>query len=262
MHIPKDAIISITQPLRIALIGAPGSGKTTSCLSFPNRIWYDFDHKLPSNESSIPIWSAEYTDKLAKRTMSSWPPNRRDAFKKHLRENHSLFTEDQTLIIDSWTMLQNAHDCQTRLEEEHSEKPDMRTYYRRKIQYSAEICEMLEACKCNVIVTFHESIERDASGEPTGKLAPLMDGKFKDQLLGHFTDCWRQLCHPYERESNGRIKIVDGKKQVKHGWYWQLGSDELVNTNTNPNLGQIIREKKVTMVKANYNELKLLCQTT
>ena len=258
MHIPTDTIKSTAPHEIIALIGAPGSGKTTSCLSFPNRLWYDFEHKLPLNEVSIPLWDPTWVDKIARRTSPSWPPNRRDAFIKHFRENHTKFTEEQTVIIDNWTFMQNAFDQQTQLEEDQAEKPNPFSFWKRKVSYSTTVVEMLKACKCRIVVTFHETIERDSEGDATGKLRPVMDGSFKDQLLGHFTDVWRMLCNPYERDKNGRIIIKDGKKAIIPGWYWQIKGDDLVNTNTNPILGDIINKLNVSMVPASYIEIQKL----
>lgn len=240
----------------IALLGLPGSGKTTSCATFPNRLWLDFDHKLPIGETSIPFWDAGYCDSLASRTQANSPVNRRDAFKKWLRDNHTKLPADYTLILDSWTFLQNAFDQQTQLEEDMADKPNPFAFWKRKIQFSTEICEMLKACRCRVIVTFHESIERDEEGLPTGKIQPLMDGKFKDQLLGHFTDAWHQVCNPYERDEKGKVVIREGKRAIVPGFYWELIGSELFNTNTNPILGAKVRKHNIKMITANYAELQ------
>lgn len=254
MHIPKETVTSESPHEIIALIGAPGSGKTTSCLTFPNPIFYDFDHKLPAGTSSIPVWDPAWVNSYAKATLNI--PNRRDAFKKHLRTNHALFTPEQTLVIDSWTIMQNAFDQQTQPEEDMADKPNPFSFWKRKAQYSVEIMEMLKACKCKVVVTFHETVERDAEGELTGKLRPVMDGSFKDQLLGHFTDVWRMLCDPYEKDpATGKILMDGANKKVKRGYFWQLKGDALVNTNTNPILGAIIRAKNISMVPADYQNI-------
>jgi hypothetical protein len=257
MHIPTIATTSQSPRELIALIGAPGSGKTTAALTFPNPYVFDFDHKLPKDIQNSPLWDPDFCDKLAKRSYAHWPSNRRDAFKKHLREEHAKFTPDQTLILDSWTLMQNAFDQQTQLEEDMCDKPNPFSFWKRKAQYSIEIMEMLKACKCKVVVTFHEAIDRDPEGEPTGKLRPVMDGSFKDQLLGHFTDVWRQVCDPPELdEATGKPILKDGKRQYKKGYYFRLLADPQVNTNTNPTLGAIIRARKISLVKSDYQSIK------
>lgn len=257
MHIPIETIKTEKTTERIALIGAPGSGKTTACLTFPAPLFYDFDHKLPIGIQAIPLWDAKWVGSYVKNTFNV--PNRRDAFKKHLRENHYKYTEEQTIIIDSWSLLQNAFDQQTRPEEDMAAKPNDYNFWARKAAYAVEIMEMLKACKCRVVVTFHETIERDAEGDPTGKLRPLMDGKFKDQILGHFTDVWRQLHNPFDIDANGKYIMESAlKRKVKYGFYWQLIGDTLIDTNTNATLGKIVSAKNISMVPADYKEIEKL----
>jgi hypothetical protein len=261
MHIPTDSIVTSTFRKLVALVGAPGSGKTTAAATFPNPIFYDFDNKLPLGVTSIPLWNPEFCDKLAKRNSPQSPPNQRDAFRKHLRDNCLKYTKDQTLILDSWTFLQNASDRQIHLEENDDDKPNQYGFWKKKQLYALETLNRFKECACQVVVTFHETIERDVEGEATGKLRPLMEGGFKDQLLGHFTDVWRQLCDPVERGEDGRIKLVDGKTSFKRGYYWRLLSDPQVNTNTNPVLGEKIRKLKISMIPANYNEILKIYET-
>lgn len=265
MHIPKDIVTSTAPHEIIAIIGAPGAGKTTSCINspygdgFPNRIWLDFDHKLPVGEASIPFWNAEFCDKLARRTANN-VANQRDAFAAWLRANYSLFTEEQTLILDSASKLLNALDIQCNLERDLQQDSKRKHYdfWAHKLRFWQEVMTMLKSTKCRVVVLFHETQDRDDEGRLTGKIKPILDGSYKDQILGDFTDVWRQLCNPYKKNAAGITEISGGKKVVEAGWFWQLLSDEVVNTNTNPTLGRIIREKNITKVKANYTEIQKL----
>lgn len=243
----------------IALVGLPGSGKTTACKTFPApRLWVDFDHKLPAGEQTLDLWSAEFCDVTmkAKRTFPSAPPNRRDALRAWLREYGSSIPENATFIIDSWTIMQNSFDQQTQQEEDLAAKPNPFSFWKRKAAYAIEVCEMLKACKCRVVVTFHETIERNEEGDPTGKIRPVMDGGFKDQLLGHFTDAWHQVCNPLARDDNGKY-IMDGNKpRVNKGFFWELIGSDVFNTNTNPNLGEKVRRHNIRMVPADYKEIQ------
>ncbi len=258
MHIPKETTKATASQQRIALIGAPGSGKTTACLTFPNPFFIDFDHKLPSGVNCVPFWDPKFVDSICSRTVAGAPPNRRDAIKKWLRENAHKFTAEQTLIIDSWTMMQNSQEQQADLENSLAEKSNK--YYRwdDKQKFSKTICELLEGCSCIVVVTFHETIERNDEGEPTGKLRAVMDGGFRDQLLGHFTDVWRQLARPPVKGPDNRIVVKDGIKQFHDGYFWQLIGDDKVDTNLNPTLGEKVRAKGVKMVRADYKEIQAL----
>lgn len=246
----------------IALVGLPGSGKTTSAATFPNRIWLDFDHKLPQGEVAIPFWDSKFVDSLAKRTSASSPANQRDAFKKWLRENHLKFAPDQTLIIDSWSNMMNGFNIQTYVEDSLLAKPNPFWFWKQKGQFCEEIVTYIKSCPCRVIVTFHEAIDRDEEGTPNGKIRPLMDGSFKDQLLGHFTDAWHQVCNPPKLDAQGRRVVENNKYVIEPGYFWELTASPVFNVNTNPILGKAIRAKGITKVPANYAEIERLYATT
>jgi len=271
LFIPPGSITSTSIDTRIAIIGAPGSGKTTSCLTFPNRIWADFDHKLPANETSMPFWNSDFCDKLATRTFKTIV-NRRDAFKFWLRDNHAEFHEDQTFILDSWTLLMNAFEVQTSAEDELLDQNDKSNKYylhKQRLLYCRQIFECLKAMRCIVVVTFHEAADRDKDGELNGKVRPLMDGQFKDQIFGQFTDVWRQRANIYETDprtgivirdkENGnkpKLKLVEHNNNQDWRWFWQLLGDAEFDTNCNPDLGEKVRKHKKYLVPADYNEIK------
>lgn len=258
MFIPKGTVTTTAREREvIAIIGAPGSGKTTSCLSFPNRIWADFDHKLPAGEQSVPFWNPDFIGTLAKPFAANCPANKRDAWKKWLRENYNLFTPEQTFILDSYTNMQAAFNLQEKLENDMvgDEKKSGFTFWGNKQRFSEETSHMLSSMKCRVVVLFHERVERDDKGELTGKLSPVLDGRYKDEILKDFTDVWRQICFPYKRSANGNIVIEQGKKVVEETWFWQLMSDETMNCNMNPTLGAKARSLGIKRVRANYDEI-------
>lgn len=267
-YIPPESRISNETHKRIAIIGGPGSGKTTSCTTFPNRIWLNFDRKLPQGEVSIDFWDSAFSDKLAKRTINN-VVNTRDAFKFWLRDNHHKFHEEQTIILDSWTLMMNAFASQTWAENDVLDPPNQYYFYKVQLRYCREIIDFLKAIRSLVVVTFHESLDRDEKGELNGKVRPLMDGQFKDQLLGHFTDCWRQQANIYEREANGSVKRVNGVKQLKvlaHNnnpkwvWFWQLLGDTEFDTNCNPTLGEKVRKHGKYLIPADYSEILKIYQ--
>jgi hypothetical protein len=265
MHLPKEIITSSSAHEIIAIIGAPGSGKSTSCVKssygegFPNRLWLDFDHKLPPNEASIPFWDAQFCDTQAKRTANNCV-NQRDAFSHWMRQNHDKFTEEQTVILDSVSKLLNGLDQQCNLEKDAQADSKRKHYdfWAHKLRFWQETMTMVKAMKCRVVLIFHETQERNEEGALTGKIKPILDGSYKDQILGDFTDVWHQRCNPEKKTALGLTEISNGRKVFEPGWFWQLLSDEIVNTNTNPTLGKIIREKQITRVKANYTEIQKL----
>ncbi len=275
-YTPKFSVVSTSDYHRIAIIGGPGSGKTTAIKTFPNRVWADFDHKLPKDEAiTLPFWNSEFCNSLL--TIKSKPGgiiNRRDAFKYWLMENHPKFHEEQTFILDSWTMLMNAFEVKTKAEDDLLDLNDKSNKYfihAARLRYCRELFDCFRAMKCTVVITLHESPDRDDTGELNGKVQPLMDGKFKDQLLGQFTDVWRQRSNIYETDERGVIRR-DPKtnqriiKRVNHNgnsnwvWFWQLLGDSEFDTNCNSNLGEKVRKYNKYLVPADYNEILKIYQ--
>lgn len=252
MFTPADAITTTLPIERIALIGPPGAGKTTSMQTFPNLIVGDIDKKCPPGITSIPMWNPEWADKLANRTRKSDGPNFRDAIKRWLRENHDKFTEDQTFALDSWSFLQDCCDMQTAIEDSMTAtstgKQDGFFFWKQKLMYSKEVMGYLKKMKCRVVVTFHETIDRNPDGTVNGKIRPAMDGSYKDVILGNFTDVWRARANIPVLDDTGKVKRDSQGKVITGGFVWQLMGDSVVDLNTNPLLGRICREKKITTV--------------
>lgn len=185
--------------------GEPSSGKTHAALSFPNPIVLDFDRKLPALNPwtnkpvpNIPFWDAAFIHKIMGTSPPTWC-NRRDALLRWLRVEGPKIPADYTLIIDSWTRIQNNFDL-------HAEEPlnqipyktkegdyDKFKFYGHKVIYSTQVMEAFKALSCLVVITFHEQAARDDKGRLTGKYKPLQDGQFKDQLAGHMAVLMRQV---------------------------------------------------------------------
>lgn len=221
-------------PIRLAILGASGSGKTHSALrTSPNPVIADFDNNLKGHQRlladtpSIPFWMEETWVDLAKAygpayvniTKNNYP-NKPLIFKRWLSENLPQFASDQTFIIDSWTSLQNVRDTQDRLVPPRNEKgkEDGFKFWGNKLDWSVEIIGVLKTAPCNVIVTIHEGREVDPdSGKATGKILPLMQGAFRDQMLAHFTDTVR-CC---------QRRAVVGDKKSELVYRWQLRADDI-----------------------------------
>lgn len=261
---PAGIVISSSSDQRIAILGAPGTGKTTSILTFPNRTWLDFDHKLPKGEKTIEFWNPDWVDSYVKRDYTEIP-NQRDAYKKWIRENIHKFSKDQTVITDSGTFLENAFDVMTYADDDGTNKY---WFWGEKLRYYKELFNSMKGAKCRIVFTFHEAPDRDEKGDLNGKVRPLMDGSFKDQLLGHFTDVWRQRANIYEKQLNGAPKRdANGQKIIKsvnHNgnpnwvWFWQLLGDAEFDTNCNPVLGKKVRETNSYLIPADFAEIEKL----
>lgn len=223
--------------IRLGLQAAPNTGKTTSALTAPGVVVADFDNKLSASNALnagkkladitiIPFYNAEFVDKLVPRGHPSLSPNKRDAFKKWLSVEAPKLQEDQTLLVDSWTMLQAAFDTQQGYEPALNSRggEDKFVFWAKKVEYAKDVMERIKTLNCNVIVTFHETVERDDEGKVTGKTKPIMQGQFADQIAGHFTDYFR--CHAVAKlkdPANPRSEVIGTE------YLWQTSSDNICN---------------------------------
>lgn len=259
MYTPPNTIISSPGHYRVGLQGFPGTGKTTAAMTFPNIFAVDFDHKLPNGVPSAPFWDPEFVNAIIPptrqfdKTKGAWPPNRRDAFDKWLRENHTKFTPEQTLLLDSYTMLDAAFHHQMEAEPILNDKMEINTRagWGFKLTYLSRIFEMIKSCRCNVVMIFHETEGTDANGDVTNKLRPVMQGSFRNQVGGHFTHFFRCHVDPVEVDKDGKkLKGADGKPLIKKGYWWQVKGDETFDATVAPS-------SKVTshFMPAHYNSL-------
>lgn len=234
MHIPKDSVNLKVQKfpqIRLGLQGAPCTGKTTSALTFPNPLVLDCDNGLTRFAGTdiihIPIYDPEWVEKYgyaAKKPGAQ--PNRRDAILRFLREEALKMTNDQTLIVDSWTSMQTFFDQQQELEPKVTKegKIDDFDFWAKKIEFSEKVMVYLCSLKCHVVVTFHEMSIRDPkSGQLLEKLAPLMQGKFLAQIKKWFTDFFRMIVEE-ETDSKGKV--------TKSNYFWQVCSDNAFDSKT------------------------------
>lgn len=253
MFIPESAVSikdQVFQQIRLLLQGYGGTGKTYSALTFPNVIVANIDRGLTAHlGKDIPefkLYEPAFVDARSKRVFATAPPNRRDAFLHLMRNDFPKLQQDQTLLEDSWTSLQNAFDQQTSLEPSFSTtgKEDKYVFWKRKMDFSLEVVEGNKSLNCHVIVTCHEQADRNDDGNLNGKLKPLMQGQFADQLLGHFTDVFRQLAISKPTDVS-KVNLSDyGCKTVADFqalmnsfttntmYLWQTQSDSVVNCKT------------------------------
>lgn len=206
--------------------GAPNSGKTHAALSFPNPIVFDFDKKLPPGIPCVPFWKPEFIDTLAKRRHPALP-NRRDALIKYLNEMAPKLPTNFTIIIDSWTRVQDAFDQTAHLApieymtKGNDPSVDGFKIFRHKMDWSTQVIMALMSLPHTVVITFHEQVDRDEDGMPNGKTKPLMTGQFADKLAGYCSTMVRQDC------------TRDPKTGVPK-WSWQVGQDRKFNPVVHP----------------------------
>lgn len=248
--IPDKAKASPTESKRVmaALMGRTGQGKTYGALTFPNPVVANFDDNLQAHEARIkkgeiqviPFHDASFCDSLVKRTISTpsdpkCRPNKRDAFTKWLGEHGYKLEGDQTLILDSWTTLQDAFDLQQDLEPFYTAggKVDDFAFWGAKQDYSKEVLNILKSLKCNVVVTFHEQMVTDEGGKVVlNKVNPLMQGKFVNRLGLYFAEWYR--CYFYAKgtklpEAMWKCLNLTSEVTPEDIGIWQTKSDTIAD---------------------------------
>jgi hypothetical protein len=179
------------------------------------------------------------------------PVNIRDGFVKWLDTFGYALTIKDTLIIDSWSALMNWFEIQSTLPLEivytKNGEEDGFKYWGRLKKYCIDVTEKLKVLPCNVVAICHETMERDDQDRLTGKLKPLMQGSFKDQLAGQFTDFYRQVPIP-EVGKDGKPISINGTLVKGVEYFWQTQSDNIFNACCSiPGIPKY--------VKADYNSL-------
>jgi hypothetical protein len=229
-HNPSDTFPYIiatpeSSQIRGALIGAPGTGKTTGAVTFPNVVVLDFDRKCPPGVPSIPFWDTAVEKSWLKGgyKSSAIPYGPRYGLIHFLQTEGPKFSPDTTLVLDSWTSMMNKLDnwqntFETQLYYSNKKKEvDGFQLHGDRLAMAVEISNTVKELKCNFIYIFHEQIERDKDGNPLTSIKPLMKGQFADQFSAHITFFFR-ACHSLKWQSNGgyhwRVKANDVFKPI------------------------------------------------
>jgi hypothetical protein len=247
----NDTIVELNklpkQPIRLLLQGPPGEGKTWSALTFPNPIIRNFDNKLSGYQNEFPdskIRVVNFDENLVVKILCvsnmgfgkpnnpNKPLNIKDAARKWLEVFGKELTENDTLIEDSWTSLQNKFDIQMSMDHEipvskKTGEKDGYYFWKMKMAYANELTDLYKTLKCNTVVICHEVQERNEDGFLTGKLKPLMQGGFADQMAGQFTDAYRQICltKDMKKEYLDKYELSLGRKIIgEREYFWQTKS--------------------------------------
>jgi ABC-type dipeptide/oligopeptide/nickel transport system ATPase component len=213
MHIPDGAVNlkDIKPQIKLGIQGESGTGKTYVALGFPNPVVVDTDGNLSrfagKDIPTLPFHNIEFLESYhngtfkARTTSINRIPNLKDAMLHFIYNDARKFEREQTLIIDSWSSIMDnvnnwycANPVMTK-----TDKGDLvenlRGMYGEYKHYATIFFAGVKTLKCNVVVTFHEWKPRD---KITGnliedKIAPLMEGSYKDQLKKHFTEFFRMV---------------------------------------------------------------------
>lgn len=237
MHIPTctQNLKTQTQPrIFLGLQGEPGTGKTTSALTFPNPIVLDLDGGLTGFVGrDIPVvpmhdhnWVCEYEKgKFKPSPVPKAQANRRDAILHFLTVDAVKIDVEQTLVVDSWTALQDAHDRQTELFPKLTKagQVDEYDFWDQKLTYSRTVLAALKALRCHVVVTHHESRIRDPeTGELKEKVQPLMQGRFAQELKRFYPNYFRCIARGEITAGPTKLGTITGAK-----YFWQIRTDPI-----------------------------------
>lgn len=215
--------------IRLGLQGYGGTGKTYAALTFPNPVVLDLDRGLGAHHGRTDViqlrcWDLDWWKSIS--TITKVPqPNVAD-IKNYillwLNSEGMKLEQDQTLVIDGGTGLQNAYHKWYSANPSYSSKTGKENEFAEwmlKINFFGDVCEILKRLKCHVVYLSHETDKKDKNGEYTGKIRPLLTGQFGDQLMTHFTDWFRTHC--------GTKPIGDKLKQTKPETLTQWGCKNL-----------------------------------
>jgi hypothetical protein len=275
LHIPskyiniKDLPIS---PIRLGIIGVPGAGKTWSALSFPNPVYVDFDNKTKGWRSSnpdktppvLPFWNKDFVvNQLGIKNYRApgqntytinkdeYTHNVRDAFKKWLTEEAVKLTPEQTLIIDSFSSLNDFFDIQSKLPWEIVYSPktgqeDGFAFWGLKLKYNTEINTSLKNLSCNVVSLFHEMPEKDEEGRVLG-IKPLIQGQSADRTPKDYTDFFRQKV--FNKADSDCPKEITWFTDKGEAYTWVTVKSKYLQIACKSN------EKYPALMEANYSSL-------
>lgn len=230
MYKPKGCLTlaelkSIPQ-IRLGLQGWGGTGKTWAAATFPNCVVANSDRGLGAHFGRADIIEVPFYDHSFCRTFlpnpaaNYFPWMLKDIIYKWLEKEATQLTEEQTLVWDGNTGMQNAYHkwySQNKVVTTGGDH-DSRAEWGLKKTYYAEVIEMLKGLKCHVVFIAHEAEKKEKDGEYRGKIRPLLSGSFGDELTTHFTDWFRQLAF----DKSVSVDTVTPVELVK----WGMTKDE------------------------------------
>lgn len=205
----------------IGLQGAPGTGKTTSAMTFPNPVVINWDRGLRAfigrkDIIQFPMYSTEFiVEKLGIKPANGHKLPSIPAACKKLLEDCTKLTAEQTLVWDSWTTHQDIYDIWNWEVPYYTKdgKVDEFRPWQEKQDHSGEVIKLLKELKCNVVVIYHTMQVRDKNtGVLLDKEQPLMQGGFTPKIKKNFPFFFRQ-------------SIEEDKISKERSFLWQTKSD-------------------------------------
>lgn len=222
------------QQIRLGIQGFPGTGKDWSVLGtpdktqigFPNPIVLNLDRGLGAHSGcdwiyEIPFW------KIYKRL------EQKDKMIEWLDKEGTKLSENQTLIIDSLSSLEQIYHMWFKANELQLAIGSNGQYnnfieWQMKEKWFNEIHVMLKSFRCDIVLLCHEAERADkptAPGQPglyTGKIRPVLSGKFGDLIIREYTDWFRQ--HSGAKTKEPKDETLANFRMTKQEFFYMCDS--------------------------------------
>jgi hypothetical protein len=227
-HLPKY--------LKILLVGAAGSGKTTLAAGIPGATHFlDIDGKLdhmaaelhtryPSPKHRITYQQFDTRiEGISRASIVAMPDQRKPELGLNIRMRPHLYEDVldvlndlsdmgdrgeplpfDTLVLDSFSHLMQHLKVTVRRLQKHA------IVTQHDWGVVLENCHIflnhIRSLPCNIIVTVHERPQYDSGGEHITKILPDIQGRFGDQIASFFQEVW--WLEPRERAGKMEISVL------------------------------------------------------
>lgn len=238
------------QQIRLAIQGTFGTGKSTAALTFPNPAVNDFDRGLINHTHRkdviiMPFYDGAFCDKIRKRSTPKAIPDRKNSFIDFMRGDALKFTQEQTLITDSYRQVEIGFHCQYEYEKVPGRDGKYSGFdeWTKKIEFFQELGVYSKELKCNYIAIIPEVVERNDEGKVSG-VKPALSGQSGDTLGHDFTDYYRAIAVAKPSETHKQLFLTTWsiKEDTLKEWIsstntetiylWQTQSDSTVKCKT------------------------------
>ena len=237
--------LASTNVIRMGIVGAPGTGKTVSAATFPNPVFLNFDNSLfhlkslpfidVSNIREIPFHDLTFPYRvMGIPAYKGQVPDYKTALPRWLQTEGVKLQSEHTLVIDSWTRVQDYFSFTQEVDPENGNNHFH--FWGEMLDWSTKLMSFLTSLKCNVVVIFHESAERDKkTGELLSKMQPVQQGKFITKIGGYFPYFFRQT-----------VKVDDKGERT---FLWQTKADKAFDPkNANNALAQYVKAEYKSLI--------------
>ncbi len=241
------------QQIRLGIQGFPGTGKNWAALGSPdgrqvgftNCIVANLDRGLGAFQGCAHIHEIPFY-KMYK------PEELKDKIIEWLAREGPKFKENQTLVVDSLSALEQIYHSWYRANETlvaisaKTGKVNDFAEWNIKEAWFSELALHFKNIKCDVILLTHEIERADKPttiGQPgtyTGKIRPLMTGKVGDSIIKEYTDWFRQ--HACKKPTDPKDETLAAFRMTKQEfkamcdsfvgdtiYFWQTQGDDLFN---------------------------------